>query len=102
MAWLMTEARVLASIDVANSHSAKAKGLLGRDDIDGAYAIYTNKLLLLRVIRFQRSCLAVVFIDPFFDDFFIPVIGPAGIFSPIQQPADQFLFRNFQRQHHRD
>jgi len=39
MAWLMTEARVLASIDVANSHSAKAKGLLGRDDIDGAYAI---------------------------------------------------------------
>ncbi len=39
MAWLMSEARVLASIDVADSRSKMAKGLLGRDGIEGAYAI---------------------------------------------------------------
>lgn len=39
MAWLMSEARVLASIDVAESHAERAKGLLGRDSIEGALAI---------------------------------------------------------------
>jgi uncharacterized membrane protein (UPF0127 family) len=39
MAWLMSEARVLASIEVADNHSAKAKGLLGRKDVEGAFAI---------------------------------------------------------------
>ena len=39
MAWLMSEARVFASIDVADDHRARAKGLLGRDRIDGALAI---------------------------------------------------------------
>ena len=39
MAWLMSEARVLASIDVAGSRSERARGLLGRDHIDGAFAI---------------------------------------------------------------
>ena len=39
MAWLLTEARVLASVDIASSHSERAKGLIGRDDIDGAFAI---------------------------------------------------------------
>lgn len=39
MAWLMSEARVLASIDVATSRVAKAKGLLGRDTLEGAFAI---------------------------------------------------------------
>jgi uncharacterized membrane protein (UPF0127 family) len=39
MSWLMSEARVLASIDVADGRSERAKGLLGRDDIVGAFAI---------------------------------------------------------------
>jgi uncharacterized membrane protein (UPF0127 family) len=39
MAWLMSDARVLASIDVADGRGEKMKGLLGRDTIDGAYAI---------------------------------------------------------------
>lgn len=39
MAWLMSEARVLASIDVADGFGQRFKGLLGRDSIDGAYAI---------------------------------------------------------------
>ncbi|CAB4864776.1 unannotated protein [freshwater metagenome] len=39
MAWLMSEARVFASIDVADDHRARAKGLLGRTGIEGALAI---------------------------------------------------------------
>lgn len=39
MAWLMSEARVLASIDVAESFGQRFRGLVGRDSIDGAYAI---------------------------------------------------------------
>jgi len=39
MAWLMSEARVLASIDVAEHRKARVKGLLGRNGLDGAYAI---------------------------------------------------------------
>jgi uncharacterized membrane protein (UPF0127 family) len=39
MAWLMSEARVFASIDVAVKRSERAKGLLGRDGVQGAIAI---------------------------------------------------------------
>jgi uncharacterized membrane protein (UPF0127 family) len=39
MAWLMSEARVLASLDVATSRTSRAKGLLGRDTFEGAFAI---------------------------------------------------------------
>ena len=39
MAWLMSEARVLASVDVADTWATKAKGLLGRDTLEGAFAI---------------------------------------------------------------
>ncbi len=39
MAWLVTNARVLASADVANTRSERRKGLLGRDGLDGAIVI---------------------------------------------------------------
>ena len=39
MAWLISEARVLASVDVADTRATKAKGLLGRDTLEGAFAI---------------------------------------------------------------
>jgi uncharacterized membrane protein (UPF0127 family) len=39
MAWLMSEARVLASVDVASKRTKKAKGLLGRETLEGAFAI---------------------------------------------------------------
>src|SRR5829696_8977527 len=39
MAWLMSETRVLASVDLATSFGERLKGLLGRDHIDGAFAI---------------------------------------------------------------
>ncbi len=39
MAWLMSDAHVLASVDVATSRASRAKGLLGRDTFEGAFAI---------------------------------------------------------------
>lgn len=40
MPWLVTEdARVLASVEVADARSARRKGLLGRDGLDGALVL---------------------------------------------------------------
>ncbi len=36
MPWLLRDGQVLATLEVAGSRSARARGLLGRDGIDGA------------------------------------------------------------------
>jgi len=43
MAWLITEDRVLASLEVADSVSDRVKGLLGRESIDGALLLRPAK-----------------------------------------------------------
>lgn len=43
MAWLVSEGRVLATLEVAHDHRARRRGLLGRSSVDGA--------LLLRPTR---------------------------------------------------
>lgn len=47
MAWLVRDDEVLASLEVADSRRARARGLLGRDDFDGA--------ILLRPCRSVHS-----------------------------------------------
>lgn len=39
MAWLVCDARVLASADVAETRSSRRRGLLGRDSMEGALVI---------------------------------------------------------------
>ena len=39
MAWLVSDARVLASAEVAAGHAAKRTGLLGRDGLEGAFVL---------------------------------------------------------------
>jgi uncharacterized membrane protein (UPF0127 family) len=39
MAWLVSDARVLASAEIAESRSLRRRGLLGRTDLDGALVI---------------------------------------------------------------
>lgn len=39
MAWLVSEARVLASAEIADDRAARRRGLLGRDSLDGAIVI---------------------------------------------------------------
>jgi uncharacterized protein len=38
-AWLMSEGRVLASADVANTRSARRRGLIGRGVVEGAFVL---------------------------------------------------------------
>jgi uncharacterized protein len=47
MPWLVADGRVLASVEIAETYRSRAKGLLGRDGIDGA--------LLLRPARSVHS-----------------------------------------------
>ena len=39
VAWLVSDARVLASAEVALDGASRRRGLLGRDDLDGAFVI---------------------------------------------------------------
>lgn len=39
MAWLVSAARVLASAECASSRSERRRGLLGRDELEGAFVI---------------------------------------------------------------
>ena len=39
MAWLVCDARVLASAEIADSRRARRRGLIGRESIDGALVI---------------------------------------------------------------
>ena len=39
MAWLVCDARVLASAEVADTRSARRRGLMGRESIEGALVI---------------------------------------------------------------
>ena len=60
MAWLVRGTRGLASLEVANTPSTRARGLLGRDGVDGA--------LLLRPARSvhtvgMRFCIDVAHLD---------------------------------------
>lgn len=39
MSWLVSDARVLASVETADTRAQRRRGLLGRDEIDGAFVI---------------------------------------------------------------
>lgn len=39
MPWLVHDARVMASTEIAESRSERRRGLLGRDDLDGALVL---------------------------------------------------------------
>jgi uncharacterized membrane protein (UPF0127 family) len=60
MPWLVRDGEVLATLEIAESSKARARGLLGRDDFDGA--------LLLRPARSvhtigMRFAIDVAFVD---------------------------------------
>lgn len=43
MAWLVVEERVLASVEIAESWQARLRGVIGRDELDGAFIISPAK-----------------------------------------------------------
>ena len=52
MAWLMCETRVLASADIAHTRQERRRGLLGRDDLDGALVIESCRWIHTIGMRF--------------------------------------------------
>src|SRR5690606_28872386 len=60
MAWLVRDDEVLASLEIAESRAARAKGLLGRDGIEGA--ILLRRCRSVHTLR-MRFPLDVAFVD---------------------------------------
>jgi uncharacterized membrane protein (UPF0127 family) len=52
VAWLLREGEVLASLEVAPTRRARAKGLLGRDGIDGALLLSPSRSVHTLGMRF--------------------------------------------------
>jgi len=60
MAWLMRDAEVLASLEIATTRRDRAKGLLGRDGLDGALLIERARSVHTFGMRFPID---VAFLD---------------------------------------
>lgn len=60
MAWLVSEARVLASAEVASTRAARRRGLLGRDHLEGALVLRPCRSVHTFGMRFP---LDVAFLD---------------------------------------
>jgi uncharacterized protein len=52
VAWLLRDGEVLASLEVAGSRRARARGLLGRDGIDGALLLVPARSVHTLGMRF--------------------------------------------------
>ena len=52
MPWLLRDDRVLASLEIASSRSDRRKGLLGRDDFEGALLIEGTRSVHTMGMRF--------------------------------------------------
>ena len=60
MAWLVRDGEVLASLEVARSRSARRKGLLGRDGVEGALLLVPARSVHTLGMRFDID---VAFLD---------------------------------------
>jgi uncharacterized membrane protein (UPF0127 family) len=60
MPWLVRDGEVLATLEVADSSKARARGLLGRDDFDGALLLQPAKSVHTIGMRFPID---VAFVD---------------------------------------
>ncbi len=60
MAWLVHEGEVLASLEVATTAAARRRGLLGRDELDGALLLKPARMVHTVRMRFPID---VIFCD---------------------------------------
>ena len=58
--WLVKNAKVLASIEVHRTRMAKAKGLLGRESLEGAFMLMDTKSVHTVAMKFDID---VAFLD---------------------------------------
>lgn len=80
MGWLISAARVLASVEVAGGHGARAKGLIGRDDVEGAFALRGCRWVHTFGVRFPID---VAYVDA--DDAVIKIetLAPRRLGMPV-------------------
>ena len=52
MSWLVSDGRVLAAVEVADSLAARSKGLLGRDGCEGAMVLPRTRMVHTFGMRF--------------------------------------------------
>ncbi|MDH3707935.1 MAG: DUF192 domain-containing protein [Acidimicrobiia bacterium] len=53
MSWLVSDGNVLASLEVADTHRSRRRGLLGRDGIDGALLLRPTRAVHTVGMRFD-------------------------------------------------
>ena len=61
MAWLVSTGRVLASAEVAGGRRARSRGLLGRDQLEGALVLHPCRWVHTMGMRFPID---VAYLDP--------------------------------------
>lgn len=79
MAWLVRDDEVLASLDVATTRRDRARGLLGRDGIDGA--IYLAPCRSVHTFR-MRFPIDVAFVDGNMEIVRVVQLRPGRIARP--------------------
>ncbi len=84
MAWLVSEARVLAAADVAGSRSDRRRGLRGRDEIDGALVITSCRWVHTFGMRFAID---VAFVDDNGVVVKIVRMRPRRLGSPVKEAS---------------
>ena len=52
MSWLVRDDQVLASLEIASSHEARRRGLIGRDGIEGALLLRHTRAIHTFGVRF--------------------------------------------------
>ena len=82
MAWLVSEARVLASAEVAGNGSERRRGLRGRDGIDGALVIMSCRWVHTFGVRFAID---VAFVDENGVVIKIVRLPPGRLGSPVKR-----------------
>jgi uncharacterized membrane protein (UPF0127 family) len=84
VAWLVSEARVLASADVAGNRSDRRRGLRGRDGIDGALVITSCRWVHTFGMRFAVD---VAFVDD--DGVVVKIVRmrPRRLGSPVKEAS---------------
>jgi hypothetical protein len=79
MAWLVHEGEVLASLEVASSATARRRGLLGRDEVDGALLLQPARMVHTLRMRFPID---VIFCDDHLCVLDIVTMAPNRIGAP--------------------
>ncbi|MCU1499034.1 MAG: hypothetical protein JWM47_2987 [Acidimicrobiales bacterium] len=82
MAWLLRNGEVLASLEIATTRSARTRGLLGRDDFEGALLLERTRMVHSVGMRFPID---VAFCDPELEVVHTARLAPHRLLLPVRR-----------------